>query len=139
MELFEKDTPPNNKKEVDETLAKRLERRASRRLISQNEDQKVNVRLGLSFLGAIDWHVPVPTVLGALAGKWLDAKYPHETVSWSLNLMLLGLALGLLSTWIWVRREGIDYALREQKRRDENIEALRERSSEPSDKEEVEK
>ena len=43
MELFEKDTPPNNKKEVDETLAKRLERRASRRLISQNEDQKVNV------------------------------------------------------------------------------------------------
>ena len=53
MELFEKDTPPNNKKEVDETLAKRLERRASRRLISQNEDQKVNARLGLSFLGAI--------------------------------------------------------------------------------------
>ena len=26
---------------------------------------------GLSFLGAIGWHVPVPTVLGAMAGKWL--------------------------------------------------------------------
>lgn len=132
MELFEKDAPANNRKEAEDSLAKRLEARASRRLISSREEKTVNARLGLSFLGAIGWHVPVPTVLGALLGKWLDGKYPHETVSWSLNLMLLGLALGMVSTWVWVRREGIEHALREQKEREDGIEALRRQAREDS-------
>ena len=128
MELFEKQTPPNNKKDVENSLAKRLESRASRRFLSRRDGQDIDPRMGLSFLGAIVWHVPVPTVLGALVGKWLDGKYPHGTVSWSLNLMLLGLALGMLSTWIWVRREGIERALRDQKEREASIEALREQA-----------
>lgn len=130
MELFEKEAPANNRKEAEESLAERLEVRASRRLISRREEQRIDARQGLSFLGAIGWHLPVPTVAGALIGKWLDGKYPHETVSWSLNLMLLGLVLGMISTWVWVRREGIERAVREQNEREAAIESLRRQAHE---------
>ena len=126
VELFEKDAARNDRKEVENSLARRLSARASRQLLSRNESKKVDARMGLSFLGAIGWHVPVPTVLGALLGQWLDEKYPHGSVSWALNLMLVGLAIGMFSTWVWVRREGIDHALKEQKERGEQIALMQE-------------
>ncbi|MBL8252460.1 MAG: AtpZ/AtpI family protein [Candidatus Competibacter sp.] len=58
---------------------------------------------GLGLVGMIGWSVALPTVLGALLGVWLDRVYPGR-FSWTLSLLLAGLALGCIAAWQWVDR-----------------------------------
>ena len=46
-------------------------------------------------MGLIGWSVVVPTLLGAALGIWLDNRHPG-THSWTLMLLVIGLAYGLL-------------------------------------------
>lgn len=126
VEAFEKDVPINDRKEVESGLAKRLSNRVSRHIISRSEDKRKYSKMGLSFLGAIGWHIPVPTVLGTLFGRWLDGKYPDSGVPWTLNMLLLGLGVGIISTWLWLEKEGIKRAQDDQKLRDEKIKEMHE-------------
>jgi ATP synthase protein I len=54
--------------------------------------------------GIVGWSVAVPTVLGILLGWMIDRRWPGA-VSWTLTLMLVGVTLGCLNAWLWVRRE----------------------------------
>ena len=58
----------------------------------------------VGMFGIVGWSVAVPTVLGILAGWMIDRRWPGG-VSWTLTLMLLGVVLGCLNAWLWVRRE----------------------------------
>ena len=60
---------------------------------------------GLGLVGMIGWSVALPTVLGALLGIWLDRAHPGR-FSWTLSLLLGGLALGCIAAWQWVDRMG---------------------------------
>lgn len=62
------------------------------------------VWLGLGMMGLIGWSVVVPTLLGAALGLWLDRTYPG-TRSWTLALLIGGLALGCINAWHWVAKE----------------------------------
>jgi ATP synthase protein I len=55
-------------------------------------------------MGLIGWSVAVPTLLGAGLGLWLDRHYPDGR-SWTLALLVLGLAIGCWNAWRWVARE----------------------------------
>jgi len=58
----------------------------------------------LGMMGLVGWSVALPTVIGVLIGRWLDKKYPSP-FSWTLTLMLAGLALGCITAWRWVKGE----------------------------------
>jgi len=83
------------------------------RRIEANETRKVRARgekdkglwFGLGMMGTVGWSVTVPTLVGVLLGRWLDARY-EDTVSWTLTLLLVGLLAGCLNAYHWVRREG---------------------------------
>jgi ATP synthase protein I len=62
-------------------------------------------------MGLIGWSVAIPTLLGAALGLWLDQRYPDGR-SWTLALLVAGLALGCFNAWHWVDKE--DRAMREQ-------------------------
>jgi len=62
---------------------------------------------GLSMFGLVGWAVAVPTVLGTALGLWIDARTGTER-SWTLALLLAGVALGCLNAWFWVQRESRD-------------------------------
>ena len=62
------------------------------------------VWLGLGMMGLIGWSVAIPTVLGAALGLWLDDRYPGK-LSWTLALLMAGLAIGCLNAWRWVANE----------------------------------
>jgi ATP synthase protein I len=66
--------------------------------------RRLTVWRGLSLIGAVGWMVSVPAVLGALAGRWLDARFASG-IFWTLSLLVLGLILGCASAWRHVRRE----------------------------------
>ena len=69
------------------------------------------IGFGLGMMGIIGWSVAVPTLLGAALGLWLDNR--HAGVhSWTLALLVAGLALGCLNAWHWVAAE--DRAMRKE-------------------------
>jgi ATP synthase protein I len=62
------------------------------------------VWFGLGMMGIIGWSVVVPTLLGAALGIWLDNRHPGSH-SWTLSLLVIGLVIGCVNAWYWVRKE----------------------------------
>ena len=97
-------------KKAKEALVSRLTKRAARHLVNKTDDKAFKPTRGLAFLGALGWNIPIPTFLGILLGRWMDAHHKVNSVSWTLNFLLLGLLIGMAGAWFWLKREGIDYA-----------------------------
>jgi ATP synthase protein I len=85
------------------TLAEQVGAKAARKLKARR-DGAPGVWFGLGMMGLIGWSVVVPTLLGAALGLWLDKHYPG-THSWTLALLVAGLAIGCFNAWHWVARE----------------------------------
>lgn len=62
---------------------------------------------GLGMMGLIGWSVTVPTLLGAALGFWIDRRF-GGTYSWTLTILLLGLLLGCVNAWHWIRKESTE-------------------------------
>ena len=92
---------PNLSKQVGIKVARKLQARRNGR---------PGVWFGLGMMGLIGWSVVVPTLLGAGLGIWLDRTYPGGR-SWTLALLVGGLAAGCLNAWLWVAKE--DKAMRD--------------------------
>lgn len=107
---------------TENALAERLARRASRHLVNKTDKDAFKPAMGLAFLGALGWNIPIPTFLGVMLGRWMDANHKVASVSWTLNFLLLGFLIGLISAWQWLKREGIDRAQKEQNRRNALVE-----------------
>lgn len=67
-------------------------RRQGERSIGQN----------FALIGALGASVVVPTLLGILAGRWIDHRF-HSGVFWTAALLVAGLATGCVLAWQQVR------------------------------------
>jgi ATP synthase protein I len=83
---------------------------ASRKLKARRNPTP-GVWFGLGMIGLVGWSVVVPTLLGAALGIWLDKHHAGQH-SWTLALLVAGLAIGCLNAWHWVAKE--DRAMREE-------------------------
>lgn len=85
---------------------KAAERKRQRKLRAARQKDR-SLWFGLGTFGVVGWAVAVPTVIGILVGLWLDAHYsgPRTSISWTLTFMILGVTLGCVNAWFWVRRE----------------------------------
>lgn len=102
---------PAGKSPRDEPgLAGQVGVKAARKLRARR-NATPDVWFGLGMMGLIGWSVVVPTLLGAALGIWLDKNHPG-THSWTLALLVAGLALGCINAWHWVAKE--DRAMREE-------------------------
>ena len=118
------------KKNSDSALAERLAKRASRHLINKTDKEAFSPTKGLAFLGALGWNIPIPTILGVMLGRWMDAHHKVASISWTLNFLLLGFAFGVICAWQWLKREGIERAQKEQERRNALVEEAKNMSFE---------
>ncbi|RTR06978.1 AtpZ/AtpI family protein [Halomonas nitroreducens] len=59
---------------------------------------------GLGMFGLVGWSVAVPTLAGIALGAWLDRRAGGQA-SWTLTFMIIGVALGCLNAWYWIRQE----------------------------------
>lgn len=62
---------------------------------------------GLGMFGLVGWAVAVPTLIGIALGLWLDSEIASD-FSWTLALLLAGVALGCLNAIYWISRESRD-------------------------------
>jgi ATP synthase protein I len=93
--------PPNFSGQIGAKATRKLKAR---------RDAGRGVWFGLGMMGLIGWSVAVPTLLGAALGQWLDNRHASDR-SWTLALLVAGLALGCWNAWHWVARE--ERAMRE--------------------------
>lgn len=64
---------------------------------------------GLGVFGIVGWSVAIPALVCTAAGLWIDKTFPSR-FSWTLMLLILGVGLGCLNAWYWVKmaRENIN-------------------------------
>ena len=93
---------PKTNSTNDPTLAGQVGAKAARKIKARKSTQ--GVWFGLGMMGLIGWSVVVPTLLGAALGIWLDKHHPGAH-SWTLALLVAGLAIGCINAWHWVAKE----------------------------------
>lgn len=84
-------------------LSRRVGERAERKRRARAEGRP-SAWFGLGMFGLIGWSVAVPTLIGVAVGLWLDERYPGE-VSWTLTFLIIGVAIGCLNAWYWLKQE----------------------------------
>ena len=90
------------------TFSHKVGAKASRKLKARR-NPSAGVWFGLGMMGLIGWSVAIPTLLGTGLGLWLDKQHPGGR-SWTLALLVAGLAIGCFNAWHWVDKE--DRAMR---------------------------
>ena len=101
---------PKNTSTDESAFAVQVGAKASRKLKPRRNPAQ-GVWFGLGMMGLIGWSVVVPTLLGAWLGHWLDKRHSGGH-SWTLALLVAGLAIGCLNAWHWVAAE--DRAMRDE-------------------------
>ena len=104
------DDPKGDRPPTGASFASEVGGKAQRKLRARRHKTQ-EVWFGLGMMGLIGWSVVVPTLLGAALGLWLDRRYPGGR-SWTLALLMGGLAIGCLNAWHWVAKE--DKAMRDE-------------------------
>jgi ATP synthase protein I len=99
---------PKKTSKNEPTFAGQIGMKAARKLKARKSTQ--GTWFGLGMMGLVGWSVTVPTLLGIVLGIWLDRHRPGAH-SWTLALLVVGLAIGCLNAWHWVAME--DKAMRE--------------------------
>ncbi|MFZ4536179.1 AtpZ/AtpI family protein [Propionivibrio sp.] len=56
------------------------------------------------FLGSLSVLFVVPLLAGAYLGRWIDSQADGYTVGWTINLIILGLALGVFNVYFFIRK-----------------------------------
>lgn len=97
------DEPKDEHARVPTGFSREVGAKAARKLRARR-DSTHGVWFGLGMMGLIGWSVVVPTLLGAALGIWLDRRHPVGH-SWTLSLLVIGLGLGCVNAWYWVKKE----------------------------------
>lgn len=86
-----------------EAFSRQIGAKAARKLRTQRAPIR-SVWLGFGVAGVVGWSVAAPAILGALLGRWLDARHP-DGHSWTLALLVAGLCIGCFQAWNWVAQQ----------------------------------
>ncbi|NTU68463.1 MAG: F0F1 ATP synthase subunit [Chlorobiaceae bacterium] len=85
-------------------LSEEIGTREQRRIIARKRAIR-SIWAGFAMFGIIGWTVVVPTLIGVMAGLWLDSRFPSPRRSWTLTLLLAGLFVGCVSAWNLITKE----------------------------------
>jgi ATP synthase protein I len=82
-----------DRNEVHEAIRRRQKRRETWEKAGERPLWK-----NLSMIGALGWLIVIPTLLGVLAGRWLDGLF-ETRVTFSGALTFVGACLGFYLAW----------------------------------------
>jgi len=89
--------PPVNDKDFTEKVEKVA------RQLKKARNEKSGFLHYASLIGVGGWLFALPVVAGAYLGNYLD-KETHGGISWSLTLIMLGVAAGVFNIWYFLYR-----------------------------------
>lgn len=91
------------RQKAEEKMIREVEQKASRK-IRGKEERNRSIWFGLGMFGLVGWSVAIPTLICLAIGVWIDTRWPSR-FSWTLMCLIMGVALGCLNAWFWVKRE----------------------------------
>lgn len=94
-------TPGDPADEDDRLTAAARRAVESRKQGADNPEPSLGSRLGQ--IGILGWTIIVPTLIGVVAGRWLDRTFDGG-IFFTAPLIMLGAAFGLWSAWKWMNR-----------------------------------
>ncbi|MFH5834283.1 AtpZ/AtpI family protein [Halalkalibaculum sp. DA3122] len=86
-----------------EEFALKVAEKSDRRAKAQQE-KKRGIWFGLGMFGLVGWSVTVPALLLLALGVWIDQTW-ESGYSWTLMLLVLGVGLGCMNAWYWIKKE----------------------------------
>lgn len=86
----------------DEQWQRDVERDSQR--LKTAEREKRGIVGQTVFLGTLSVLFLAPLLGGAYLGRWLDGLHAGYSVRWTINLIILGLALGLFNVYLFIRK-----------------------------------
>jgi ATP synthase protein I len=95
-------TPKERRLKQAEKFTQKVGEKESRR-IKGKAHKNETVWFGLGMIGVVGWSVAIPTLIGTAIGLWIDRTWPSR-FSWVLMLLILGVALGSVNAWYWVKK-----------------------------------
>lgn len=84
-----------------ETMKKQVELQARR--MREAEKKRPSLLAQTRYLGTMGLLFVVPVVGGAYLGLWLDTRLTGFSVSWTVCLILLGVAVGAFNVYLFIR------------------------------------
>jgi len=93
-------------KQNREEFAGQVGRKSDRRSRGRRRKQR-GIWFGLGMFGLVGWSVAVPAILLLGLGIWIDRTW-DSGYSWTLMLLVIGVALGCMNAWYWVKKESED-------------------------------
>lgn len=84
-------------------FANKVEKKQQRKEKARREQHR-GIWFGMGMFGLVGWSVSIPTVLFLALGVWIDGHTDGQ-YSWTLMLLVVGVAVGCLNAWYWVTRE----------------------------------
>jgi ATP synthase protein I len=72
--------------------------------LKQAERKRRSLLAQTVFLGSLSVLFLTPLLAGAYLGRWLDSLGEGYTVRWTVNLIILGLALGVFNVYFFIRK-----------------------------------
>ncbi len=85
-------------------FSNRIGKKANRKIKARKEKEDKSVWFGLGMFGLVGWAVSIPTLLFLAIGIWIDSMYESQ-YSWTLMFLIIGVILGCLNAWFWVKKE----------------------------------
>ena len=97
------DRSVKNTKKSGDGLIETVGTKEKRKIRARQEEDR-GVWFGLGMFGLVGWAVAIPALIGIAVGIWIDKRWPSP-YSWTLMLLVIGVVVGCLNAWYWVRRE----------------------------------
>ncbi len=98
----ERPTPRERRLKLAEAFTRMVGIKGARRIKGKTRKDDA-IWFGLGVFGIVGWSVAIPTLMGTALGLWVDRTWPSR-FSWTLMLLILGVALGCLNAWYWVKK-----------------------------------
>lgn len=95
-------TPKERRLKQEKEFTRKIGSKEWRRIKGKTHKDET-VWFGLGMIGVVGWSVAIPTLIGTAIGIWIDRTWPSR-FSWVLMLLILGVALGAVNAWHWVRK-----------------------------------
>lgn len=91
------------RRKVIEELGGKVGAKETRKMKARREKDR-SIWFGLGMFGLVGWSVAIPAVIAVAVGVWIDLKWPSR-FSWTLMLLFIGVVIGCMNAWYWVKRE----------------------------------
>jgi len=98
--MVDKEPNQEQKKHFEDNVREK----SQRKMKARSESQK-GILFGIGMFGLVGWSVAIPTLLLLALGIWIDSRSQSQ-YSWTLMLLVVGITIGCLNAWYWVKQEG---------------------------------